>query len=132
MDRFSPTYLYFFSVNRGYSISEGILPISPLGSWVKGIYIWLFDYMTNGDLEITLLFISQCSYPHSNIAYYIWIVISLFHKKSWKGQPMNLGTRSILGYDYLPYMTVASLEMSDEPKIWITVTFYHFIGSGKL
>ena len=29
---------------------------------------------------------------------------------------MDLGMRNILGYDYLPYMTVASLEMSDEPK----------------
>ena len=29
---------------------------------------------------------------------------------------MDLGMRNILGYDYLPYMTVASLEMSDEPN----------------
>ena len=28
---------------------------------------------------------------------------------------MDLETRNILGYDYLPYMIVVSLEMSDEP-----------------
>ena len=30
---------------------------------------------------------------------------------------MDLETRNILGYDYLPYMIVVSLEMSDEPHL---------------
>ena len=34
---------------------------------------------------------------------------------------MDLGTRNILGYDYLPYMTVVSLEMSDEPDFSLVV-----------
>ena len=34
---------------------------------------------------------------------------------------MDLGTRNILGYDYLPYMTVVSLEMSDEPDFMLFV-----------
>ena len=38
---------------------------------------------------------------------------------------MDLETRNILGYDYLPYMIVVSLEMSDEPKK-IILTIIHY------
>ena len=37
---------------------------------------------------------------------------------------MDLGTRNILGYDYLPYMIVVSLEMSDEPDFCHCVTLH--------
>ena len=74
--------------------------------------------MTNGDLEITLPF-SRNEHISTPILLTIYGLSYLFfHKKVMKRTAYGFRDEKYLGYDYLPYMTVVSLEMSDEPQLF--------------